>query len=347
MSSLSKKIIAIAGAILLIAFTVFYIIRTTHKVDIPPGTVGATAGNLYNDGLFCEESGKVYFANSYDDGCLYVMNPDHTEMKKLYNLESKFINVGGSFVFFYGKVISQSQGLGSVVSKPGMYMINKNGKNLLALTKDASQCMLLVDDYIYYQHYTQSGGADFERINLHKRESEPCLDYFITPASYYNSNIYFNGQYDDHHLYTYNVATGEVTDVWGGDIWNPICTGDYVYYMDVQHNYRLCRYSMSSNTIEILTKDRIDFFNVYGNIIYYQKSSSTDPGLHRMNIDGSNNELIAEGVYNSINITSLYTYFKEFGNDVTTYYTPTVGLVDVKEFSAARDAAIENIKKNK
>ena len=347
MSGLSKRIIVIAAAILLIAFTVFYIIHASHKIDIPPGTVGTTAGNLYNDGLFCEEGGKVYFANSYDEGCLYVMNPDQTEIKKLYNLKSKFINVGGDYVFFYGKAISQSQGLGSVVSKPGMYMIKKNGKGIDALTKDTSQCMLLVGDYIYYQHYTPKGAADFERINLRKRESEPCLDYFITPASYYGGNIYFNGQYEDHHLYTYNVSSGEVSDIWGGDIWNPICTGDYVYYMDVLNNYRLCRYSISRNTIEILTKDRIDFFNVYDNIIFYQKSSTSDPGLHRMNIDGTNNVLIARGVYNSINITAQYTYFMEFGNSTTTYYTPTLGSVDVREFTAARDAVIAGIKKAK
>ena len=345
MSGLSKKIIAIALGLLLIAFTAFYVIHASNRINFDPETVGATAGNLYNDGLFCESDGKVYFSNSYDEGCLYVMNSDQTELKKLYNLHASFINAAGNFVFFYGKIIPQSQGLGTVVSKPGMYMIRNNGKQLQALTKDGSQCMLLVGNYVYYQHYTQKEGADFERINLKKKESEPCLDFFITPASYYEGKIYYNGQYEDHHLYTYDINTGEVQDIWGGDIWNPIREGNYIYYMDVLHNYRLCRYSLSANQIEILTNDRIDFFNVYNNLIFYQKSSSSDPQLKRMNLDGSAVETIAYGTFNSINITSQYTYFKEFGNETTTYYTPTYGSVDVREFTAARDAAIANLKK--
>ncbi len=66
MSSLSKKIIAIAVGLLVIAFTVFTIIRNSRKINFSPDTIGAHAGNLYNDGLFCESDGKVYFSNSYD-----------------------------------------------------------------------------------------------------------------------------------------------------------------------------------------------------------------------------------------------------------------------------------------
>ena len=345
MSSLSKKIIAIAVGLLLIALTVFYFIRKSNRINFDPDTVGATAGNLYNDGLFCENDGKIYFSNTYDEGYLYVMNPDQSEIKKLYNLHASYINAAGDFVFFYGKAVGQSQGLGTVVARPGIYMINKNGENLQALSKDASQCMILVGNYLYFQHQASNSPSDFQRMNLKKKEQEQCLDYLINPASYYEGKLYFNGQYTDHHLYTYDIATGEVTDIWAGDIWNPICTGDYVYYMDVMNNYRLCRYSISGNRIEILTKDRVEFFNVYNNIIFYQKGSTTSPELHRMNIDGSSNEIVASGVYNSINITSQYTYFREFGNDTATFYTPTFGSVDVREFNAARDAAIENLKK--
>lgn len=345
MSSLSKKIIAIAVGLLVIAFTVFTIIRNSRKIDFSPDTIGAHAGNLYNDGLFCESDGKVYFSNSYDEGGLYVMNPDQTEIKKLYNLHSSYINAAGDYVFFFGKIINKTQGIGTVVNGPGMYMIGKDGKRAEALTRDATQVMLLMGNYIYYQHYTIHGGSDFERINLKKKESEPCLDYLITPASQYQGKIYFNGLYEDHHLYTYDTATGEVTDIWAGDIWNPICTGDYVYYMDVRNNYRLCRYSISANQIEVITKDRVVFFNVYNNLIFYQTGFTNTPELKRMTVDGSAVETIAQGDFNSINVTEQYTYFKEFGNDTATYYTPTYGSVDVREFTAARDAAIANIKK--
>jgi len=348
MAKLSKKstnVITLAVFFLLAVFVVIYIVYNSRKVLVPAGTVGATAGNINNDGLFCESEGKVYFANSYDDDCLYVMNPDQSEIKKLYNnLSVKYINAGGKYVFFYGDVIPQSTGLGSVVSKPGMYMIEKNGTKIDAITKGASGAMLLIGDNIYYQSYSEKEGTTFSLINVKKQESQRLLDYMINPASLYGDDIYYNGMYDDHHLYTFSLSTSEVTDIWGGDCWYPVCDGDYVYYMDVKNDYRLCRYSISNNTIEILANERLDGYNLYNGVIYYSKSSTKNPQLKRVNADGSDMTVIADGVFNSINITSTYTYFKEFGDDYTTYFTPTYGAPNVQTFEAAKNALYANIK---
>ncbi len=345
MTDTAKKIIGIFVLIAFIAIAVFYSVYNTTSVKVPTGTVGAAAGNLNNHGLFNESDGKVYFSNVYDEGALYVMNPDQSDIKKVYNLNVKYINACADFLFFYGDTIPKSTGLGSVVSKPGMYMVKKNGSRLKSLTKETSQNMLLVDNNIYYQHYTKTEGTTFHKLDLKTGESTELLNYMINPSSYNGGLIYFNGMYDDHHLYTYNIATGEVTDVWGGDIWNPIYQDGYIYYMDVLNNYRLCRYSLSENVIEILTKDRIDTFNIYNGIIFYSKSSATNPKLMRMLADGSGMETIAEGVYSDINITSTYTYFKDFNNEYAYYYTSTYGSPNVSEFTAARSVVFENMKK--
>ena len=345
MSKLSKGVIAIALFVLVIIMAILLAIYNTHHVDIAPGTVGNTAGNLNNLGLFCESNGVVYFSNSYDDGTLYQMTPDQKEVKKLYNLEASYINAAGGFVVFHGKSIGQASGLGSVLSKPGLYLINPKRAKLKGLTNDATQSLIVVGNDVFYQHYNQSAGATLAKVSLKNYEKEEVLDYFINPASSYNGKIYFSGNYEDHHLYTLDCLTYEVNDIWAGDIYNPICDGNYVYFMDVFNNYRLCRYNMSDNTIEVITNDRIDTYNYYNGIIYYQKNSQTAPELKRINADGSGEEVIMEGNYTAINITSTYTYFKEFGVDAITYYTPTTGPINVQEFSAARNAFLERIKK--
>lgn len=337
MSQLSKKIIAIAATVLFVAVTALCIVIRINNSKIPEGTVGALAGNIYNDGLFCEADGKVYFSNSYDGGALYVMDPDRTNVKLVKSISARFINVGGNSIFFFGKPLATEKGLGVIVSKPGIFTVTKNGKNFKALSKDKSQSMLLVDNQIFYQHYTEKEHSTLYCLDLVKHENNKVLSYLINPASYYGGYIYYNGMYDDHYLHTLDTKTGETATVWAGDIWNPICTGDYVYYMDVSSDYRLCRYSMSQNAVEILTHDRVDTFNVYENVIFYQKSSQNNPQLKKMSIDGQNVSVVANGVFNSINITSTYTYFKEFGDEKRTYCTPTYG-VGVSEFIEARDA---------
>ena len=112
-----------------------------------------------------------------------------------------------------------------------------------------------------------------------------------------------------------------------------------VYYLDVAENYRLCRYSLSQNVVEVLTNERVDCFNVGNGFIYYQ-TNGNEPALKCMRADGSNVQTIAQGIYTAINMTSQYVYFKEFGNEINMYHS-YLGSSTYEEFIAARNAAME------
>lgn len=83
MNAKTKTIVFSAiGGLAFIAVTVYMLF--SQRVKMNEGYVtGNTAGNLYNGGLFCESEGVIYFSNLYDDGCLYSMLPDETDIKKL------------------------------------------------------------------------------------------------------------------------------------------------------------------------------------------------------------------------------------------------------------------------
>ena len=94
--------------------------------------------------------------------------------------------------------------------------------------------------------------------------------------------------------------------------------------------------------IEVLTNDRIDFYNMNDTYIYYQRSSATQPALIRMALDGSNVEIVQEGIFENINLTSQYVYFNVFDTPAPIYKTPVNGPIAVTTFDAAREAAISN-----
>ena len=75
-----------------------------------------------------------------------------------------------------------------------------------------------------------------------------------------------------------------------------------------------------------------------GSYIYYQKNDSAAPALMRMRLDGSEPEIVAEGNFENINITSQYVYFNEFNADTPVYHTPAEGPVYVSVFTAAEQA---------
>lgn len=344
MTSRQKNILilSITAVIFIVLFVVMILIGRVPMND--DYTIGNTPGNLNNGGYFCESDGKVYFANAYDNFGLYSMNPDETELEKLNSGAVSSINAAGKYLYY--AQISGGTGddgsIGSAVRMAGIYRSNLKGKSVIGLDRCDIVSMQLCGNYLYYEKYDKQIGTSLDKVRIDKKDRQTVAEGIINPNCYLDGRIYYNGTAEDHYLYALDVSTDNASVVWQGNIWNPIVQGGYVYYMDISENYRLCRYNLSNDVVEVLTNDRIDMFNVYDNYIYYQVSSSDSPALKRMLIDGSSQELIREGVYQNINITSQYVYFNTFHESIPVYKTPTYGPVNVTTFDAAREAALAN-----
>lgn len=338
MKDRTKAILIIAGILLVLAilFTVNYF--TGRIPENPSGTVGNTAGNLYNGGYFCEdEDGKVYFSNSYDNGALYVMNADESEVEKISSNTVKSINAGGDYLYYYMSDSSASTGLGFVRRVIGVYRSEKDGNNLKTLSRDPAGSLLLVDNHLYVQSLPDSGGVHLIKLSIDGEEETVLSTDKIYPASVYNGRIYYNDTTESLFLYQWDTYTDATSLVVKYNMWNPIRQGKYIYFMDIRENYKLCRYDLDEDKIEVLSDDRIDTFNVTDEYIYYQKSSDTQPALIRIGLDGSEETVIAEGIYNNINTTSRYVYFNAFGNELATFRAAH-GSTEVSEFYAASEA---------
>ncbi len=346
MSGKIKNILIILIAVVILtalAVSMYFLGRIPEN---DPNTVGNTPGNLNNGGYFCESDGRVYFANAYDNYALYSMNPDETEMVKLSGNAVSSINAAGKYLYYYMTSSSANgSGLGYLGQQTaGIYRSTKKGKSTAGLGRLNIVTMQLCGNYLYYETYSSQNGTSLDKIRIDKKDQQTVAKEIINPNCFVNGKIYYNGTSGDHYLRALDVRTDRSSVVWQGNIWNPIVQGNYVYYMDISENYRLCRYHLSEKTVEVLTNDRIDMFNVYDNYIYYQVSSPDAPALKRMMTDGSLPELVREGVYQNINITSEYVYFNAFNESVPVYRTYTYGPVNVTTFDAAREAAYANMK---
>lgn len=306
--------------LLLIVFLCTLLIFSGRIAMNPAGTIGNTAGNLNNSGLFCEYDGTVYFSNSNEGGSLYAMDADESNVRRLNTLKVCNILAGGKYLYYFqtGSVSSASS-FGQLQGIKSFDRCKLNGSDSTSLTGDVVVTGQLVDNYLYLL-ISKKAGPSFYKLKIDKSEKVDLADYIINPACASNGVIYYNGTQDDHYLYALNTADDVISEVWRGNLWYPVLDGDYVYYLDVANHYRLCRYSMSQDVIQVLTEDQVDCFNVGSGYIYYQKNGA-DAQLKRMYTDGSNVQVIAEGNYTNINMTSQYVYFQEFGNDTTMYHT--------------------------
>lgn len=327
-------IVIIALLLIVVAVLVTFSQRIAPN---PAGTVGNTAGNLNNDGLFCEYDGTVYFYNTFEGGGLFSMDVNEGSLRRLNSLEVRNILAGGKYLYYFHTGASTvSTGFGHAFGMKSFLRSKLDGSNSESLTNDVVVTGQLVDNYLYLLT-SGNAGPSFYKMKIDGSDKIDLADYNINPACADNGILYYNGTQGDHYLYALNSATDVQSEVWKGDIWYPALDGGYVYYLDVANDYRLCRYSMSQNIIEVLTEDRVDCFNIGGGFIYYQKSG-TEPQLKCMRTDGSSAKVIAQGNYTHINMTSQYVYFQEFGNNVAMYHSQ-IGSDYYELFSAAEAAA--------
>lgn len=303
--------IGLCALIILLGLLLYSIFGGRVKMN-PEGTVGNTAGNLNNSGLVCEYNDTVYFSNPTDNGALYAMNPDETNLRKLYSMPVRNILAGGEYLYYYQlKGTSDSAGISSVTSTHSLNRCNLDGEKSVEITRDVVVVGQLVDNYLYLLTAGREN-PDFYKIKIDKTNQVHLASYVINPACARNGIIYYNGTLEDHALYRLNTSNDAATPLWSGSVWYPIVEGDYVYFMDISSNYRLCRYSFSQDVVEVLTNERVDCFNVGNGYIYYQTNDAVSPQLKCMHTDGSNVLVVADGIYTNINMSSQYVYFQEF-----------------------------------
>lgn len=334
----TKQIRIVIGVLVaLVVVSLLVVLVFLQRVSMnPEGTVGNTAGNINNSGLFCEYDNKVYFSNSFDGGSLFVMSPDETEIRRLNYLNVQNILAGGKYLYYFQTGSTNNSSLGQIKGMTSFERCELNGKNPASLTRDVVVSAQLVDNYLYMLTATNTGPS-FYKIKIDKTDKTDLAAVAINPACAQDGVIYYNGVESDHHLYALRTSNDSVSEVWAGNLWYPVISGNYVYYMDVENNYRLCRYSVSQNVIEVLTNDRVDCFNVGNGYIYYQENSS-DPQLICMRTDGTGAMTIAYGTFTNINMTSQYVYFQAFDDDTTIYHS-YIGSGSYSSFNAAMQAA--------
>lgn len=305
--------IIIAGGMILLSFW------SKRIPSNPPGTIGNTAGNLNNGGLFCEQNGMVYFSNPADNGSLYSMTIDEKNPTKIYDGNVCNILCGGDYLYYFMRE-PRGTSLDKIRVSHSFYRSLLNGDKVTSMSTDVVICGQLVDNSLFLMT-TSDNGLSFYRMNTDRSDKTQLTNYMVNPACAKDGFIYYNGTKTNHYLNALNTETDVSTVLWKGNIWYPVLEGNYFYYLDVEKDYRLCRYDYTKNQVEVLTHDRVDCFNLGNGYIYYQCNSQTTPALKRMHLDGSDVTIIAEGNYTAIHMTSQYVYFKSFEDNNLWYHS--------------------------
>lgn len=337
---MQKRIAIILSSVLVLIVALVILQNVLSSVpDNDPYTIGNTSGNLQNGGLFCEDGGIIYFSNASDNGYLYSMNTDGSNVKCLLKAPVSSINAAGDYLYFYQEANKENGAFGTLVRTMGIYRMNKNAKRSpKCLDRTPAKVLSLVGSNLYYEHYETKEGITLYTVSIEGGDRHQVSLSDINPACVIDGNIFFPNLDANFYLSCFHPAT-ESADIVISDmkVYQLIYDNGYIYYQNVSDDYKLYRYGLRDDYVTKLTDCRVDTFNVLNGVIFYQKNGTDDAALMRMMADGTGNEMIAPGNYTHISMTSAYTYFNVFGEDDMYYRVPTTGSSDVNRFSVTAD----------
>ena len=226
-----RRYLVLAVIILIIAgYAVFYYL--SNKTQWNDTYVnGNTAGNLYNNGLFCERDGMVYFSNPNDSHYLYSMDLQTGETEKLYEDIASFINADDRYVYYVRNNVAkdfQFSFLHFNTNSLCRYDL-KTGK-VKILDSAPSIYASLIGNYIYYIHYTTETASTLYRIKIDGSEAEQVdtNPYFTCSAN--GQYLYYNGIEKDHNIYQMDTATGTSQTICSGNYWMPSADNENIYF---------------------------------------------------------------------------------------------------------------------
>lgn len=325
-----QKILILAGLIIIVG-GICLLVYLSDKVKYnDEGTVGNTAGNLMNGGRFAEHNGIIYFANPYDNDQLYSMNSDCSNIKKLSDDSTSYINVCDNYIFYVRNNFDPDNA--GMIFRGQLYGVVRtrlNGSHSTLLTTDITSQMVLNGNTIIYGSYKDSKIAT-HYLTIDKKSNTAVKSTEIPMYCLYNNKLYYSGNQGDHNIYAFDCSTRSSQMLLEGNTYLASMVDGMLYYIDMANNYALTKYNPVTGTSSVLYDGRCINYNVYDSVIFFQTEDGNN-ALHRMNTDGSNDTIILTGNSDSISCTSQYTFFTFYGQN-TLYRVPTYQGTTVEMF---------------
>lgn len=333
---MKKKIILSVILVAVIALSIFYYMskRFTYNEE---GTLGNTAGNLYNEGLFCESDGAVYFANPSDGYKIYKMDPDGKNLEKIGNDRASYINVANGYIYYnrFNHETSADKVLHGALY--GVFRLKDGDSNPKELHDGIVLNVTLYGNKLYFMGYNEKKQFVFRSVGVDGKDDKIVSDKMYVSASITGGIMYFPEVEGNHNLLRLNLENDAISTVKTGNFYMPVVIGNYVYYIDLDNDRKLTRADLtSSDKIEVLVEDKCINYNIdtTNNKIYYQvENGKEDHRLMKADMDGSNEMTLYEGDCKNISITSKYCYFivSILDND-TLYRVSTNGIALPEKF---------------
>lgn len=319
--SIVKKSLIILSIITVIVLIIIFSYTHNRTFHNDEELVGNTSGNIYNGGLFCEKDGRIYFSNDNDDGSLYVMNSNTTDIKKLHNDKVAYLNADENYVYYLRTNNTRENNTGNILmfNNTGIYRINQNGKKLKLISSNPGSYVTLKGNHLYYQNYDVNEGLFLYRNQTDGALPRLLLKEAVIPSVLMNNRMYYIGVNHDHNINYFDLSSFTSGLHIMGDFAYPIFLGEYIYYMDPSNNYTINRMNLDGTSQQVLVNERCSTYNITNSskYLYYQIDDLDNSKMCRLDLTTMESQVLLDGHFKQIHVTESYVFFKDFDNQNT------------------------------
>ena len=323
------KLIIILVIIILFIIGAYFLYTQSRAIKFNDDYVnGNSAGNLYNGGFICEYEDTIYFSNPDDGHKLYSMSSGGSNIKKISNEAAAFINVDENYIYYIrNNPKSDFSFTYFSFQQNALCRMDKDGTDITVLDADPCNYASLCGNYIYYLHYDEENASTLYKIKIDGTQRQQVSKTPIYTCCTDGQYIYYHGMESDGSIYRLNTANDSTTSIYECSSFMPILTkNSAILYLDGADNNALYELDINSNETKLISDDSIDFYNTYGNDIYYQCYRKDGNALCTINTDGSNREELRSGDFCNIHTTSNFVFFIDYHTGQMYYFehsTPT------------------------
>ena len=303
--------------LLVIVGIIVYNYLTGRVYKSAAGTLGNTAGNLYNGGLFCENGSRIYFSNPNDDYTLYSMNLNMGDFKKLYNDYARYINADENYVYYTrmnNKKEKPTQSI-FVFYSTGVYRIRKNGSALGMITSEPSGSLLLYDNQLFYQQYKNNALTLF-RVDIDGKNEKKLFSDDTPVVSMFDGRLYYSGKLSDQNIHYIN-PNGNTSVAVETKAYMPIAMEEGIFYISTENKYNIYLVDYEDKERKCIVEKPVSWYNVSsdGKFVFYNCDELEESAIYMLDREKNETVKIQDGNYKWLNIAGGHCFFFDYFTD--------------------------------
>jgi hypothetical protein len=151
-----------------------------------------------------------------------------------------------------------------------------------------------------------------------------------------DNSIYYTGTDSDHNIHQISTQGGSSSVICEGNFTSLSYADGYLYCLDMDNDYTLCRLNPDGSDLTHLTQERSSTYNVStdGSTIYFQVDNGTDNGLYALDAGSGSQTELRSGNFNYYHVIDDYLFFEDY--DGSKAYVMDTSTEEISDFQPTK-----------